>query len=232
MTPFAMRTLPLISSNVKPSLNTSRKSSVTRRGSACSDSTPRSLPAGPGSIFVNRPGPDTEVERAGERRVVELVRRTGPRELAVDLGRRALQRVRVSERREEEAGLLGVEDDVELRLLRSAEDAPRALGFEPSVVVREHQPVDPPFGAARSRDELEAAEIALLRHERIRRDVDLRPGIVHCPVGFRLARPLARLGALPRRRARPGPGWRAGRAAQRGARSAPRRRATTSPRSP
>ncbi len=54
--PRSIWKLPTMSSKAKPSLNTSRKSSVIRRGSACSDSTPSSLPM-PGSIFVNCPAP-------------------------------------------------------------------------------------------------------------------------------------------------------------------------------
>ena len=55
--PLSMRKSPLMSSKAKPSLKTSRKSSVIRRGSACSDNTPSSLPM-PGSILVNCPAPD------------------------------------------------------------------------------------------------------------------------------------------------------------------------------
>src|SRR5439155_13956966 len=54
ITPFWMRTSPVSSSKAKPWPNRSRKSNESRRCSACSDSTPRSLPT-PGSSFVNWP---------------------------------------------------------------------------------------------------------------------------------------------------------------------------------
>jgi hypothetical protein len=56
ITPLVTRTSPVISSNAKPSLKTSWKSSEIRRGNDCNDKTPRSLPI-PGSIFVKRPLP-------------------------------------------------------------------------------------------------------------------------------------------------------------------------------
>ena len=61
-TPLRIRTSPVISSKAKPSEKTSVKSSVIRRGSDCSDSTPRSFPM-PGSILVKRPGP-TSIRKA------------------------------------------------------------------------------------------------------------------------------------------------------------------------
>ena len=52
--PRATFTSPVMRSKAKPSLKTSRKSSVTRRGSDWSEMSPRSFPA-PGWIFANCP---------------------------------------------------------------------------------------------------------------------------------------------------------------------------------
>ncbi|MNV81210.1 hypothetical protein D3C71_1748600 [compost metagenome] len=53
-TPWLMRMSPRTKSKAKPSLNTSRKSSVRRRGSDCRLKTPRSL-ASPASALRNWP---------------------------------------------------------------------------------------------------------------------------------------------------------------------------------
>jgi len=54
MMPRATLTSPSMLSKAKPSLKTSRKSNIARRGSDCSESSPRSLPA-PGSSLANCP---------------------------------------------------------------------------------------------------------------------------------------------------------------------------------
>ena len=63
------------------------------------------------------------------------------------------------------------------------------------------QPLDLPVGAARLRDELEPAEIAVLRHQRVRREIDLRPRIGRRRVRLRLAAAVLGVGAAPRREA-------------------------------
>ena len=109
------------------------------------------------------PGARLQREVAGQRRIVEVVRRAVPRELAVDLGRRVAHRDRITEAIEERAGVLGDERDVDLGGLPLAADAPPAAAVDAAGRIDERELGDPPIGSRRLREELELAEIVAAR---------------------------------------------------------------------
>ena len=109
--PCWMVTSPRRKSKAKPSLNTSRKSSVSRRGSDCRLSTPSSL-ARPGSALRNWPGLDVDVEAAVHRGVVQRQRRAEPRHLPLHAAVAAPHHVLHAEARQQLARV----GDVELEI--------------------------------------------------------------------------------------------------------------------
>ena len=155
----AMRTSAAIVSNAKPSLNTSRKSSVIRRGSACSDSTPSSRPT-PGSTFDELPGARAQLEAAGQRRVVEIARRAGPRRAGrrSSSARPSPRRAMPKRARNAPASCTSTRH-VELRLLSGSPRCATSLraSMRPASLI-ERQPLDLPVGARRVREQLELAE--------------------------------------------------------------------------
>ena len=178
MTPFAIRTLPAIVSNAKPSLNTSRKSSEIRRGSACSESTPSSLPT-PGSIFVNWPAPTSTLEVSGQLLVVEVGRRARPAELARRASRARPSRRPGSPMRVRNAlVLLDVDGHVELASaagVRSGASVPSA-STRPASLISENRLTRQSVPSGRA-DELHPAEIACARDEALGAHVELGPRI-------------------------------------------------------
>ena len=82
-TPWLILASPRRKSKAKPWLKTSRKSSVSRRGSACRLSTPSSL-AMPGSALRNWPDLDVDLQLAAQARVVEREGRAAPGDLAFE----------------------------------------------------------------------------------------------------------------------------------------------------
>ena len=136
------------------------------------------------------------------RRIVELVRRAGPRELAVDRGRRALYRIRRSRIAQEARR----PPDVERRRRAWSAAAGPTPRHAPSASIRPSSLASTSRSICQSvplgRADLETAEVALLRNERVGRDVDLRPGLVG-HVRLRLRGPSRPSAPPPRREAVP-----------------------------